>query len=387
MNTKKTIIFLGLSLIAIFALSACGTEETPTPAPELSQGLDYVISEGIVLPRQSGWLNFAAPGRVAEILVEEGDQVSQNQVLARLGDTESAQAALGGAELELLSAQQALDAFTRTASLSTAQARIDYQDAQSQRAQLEAFWESLDLESLEEDVDEARDKVLDREDELEDAQEEWDKNKDLDEDNATRKAAQEDLEEAEENLNQAQRGLEEAQRAIDGPQAALDTALAAEEEARRTYEMWNGEGADLDQQALLEARLEAAEAGLAAAEKALEGYALKAPFAGTITDLYLEVGQLVGPEVPAAQLADLSEFEIKTRDLTELEVVKINEGQKVEILPDALPELTLMGTVERIGESFTTQTGDILYTVTISLDESDPQLRWGMTVELTFLED
>jgi len=387
MNTKKTTIFLGLILMAIFVLSACGAEETPLPVIEDSPELDFVIAEGHILPMQDSWLHFAASGRVGEILIEAGDQVRKDQVLALLADSEGAEASLQAAELELLNAQQALDAFQRTADLSAAQAWQEYQDAQAQRAQLEAIWESLDLDDLEEEVDDARVDILDREEELEEAEEEWDKYRDLAEDNTSRQTAADDLEEAEENYNQALRDLEAAQRAIDGPRAALDAALAAEEEALRVYEMWGEEGFDLDQLALLEARLTAAEAGLAAAEKALEGYTLKAPFMGTVTDLYLEVGQLVGPEVPAAQLADLSEFQVKTSDLNELEVVKISEGQAVEIAPDALPDLILMGTVERISESFTTQAGDILYTITIQLDESDPQLRWGMTVELTFLEE
>ena len=387
MNTKKTIIFLGLSLLTLFALSACGAEETPTPAAEENVGLDYVIAEGHILPLHHSWLSFAAPGRVAEILVEEGDQVKQDQVLAQLADSESAQAALAAAELELLSAQQAYDAFFRTANLSSAQVWQAYQEAQSQRAILEGVWEKLDLERLEEEVDDARIEVRDREEELEEAQDEWEKYQDASETNSSRQAAEDDLEEAQENYNQATRDLEEAQREIDGPRAALDAALAAEAEALRAYEMWSADGFDLDQKALLEARLTAAEAGLAAARKALDGYTLRAPFAGRVTDLYLEVGQLVGPEVPAAQLADLSQFEIKTSDLTELEVVKIQEGQAVEIVPDALPDTLLAGRVERIGESFTTLAGDILYTVTISLEESDPDLRWGMTVELTFLPE
>ncbi len=387
MKTKKTIIFLGLSLITILALSACGAEETPTPVVEVNPGLDYVIAEGHILPLQQSWLTFAAPGRVEEILVEEGDQVRVDQVLARLGDQESARAGVQAAELELLIARQALDAFTRTSGLSAAQAWSAYQDAQILRAQLETVWEKLDLEKLEEDIDDARVEVLDREEDLEEAEDEWEKYLDVDEDNASRKAAEDDLEDAREDLSQAQRELEEAQRAIDGPRAALDTAQAGEAEAFRVYEMWSEGGFDIDQKAILEGRVAAARAGLAAARKALDGYNIKAPFSGTVTDFYLEVGQLVGPEVPAAQLADLSQFQIKTSDLTELEVVKIHEGQTVEIVPDALPETTLLGTVERIGQSFTTQAGDILYTVTISLDESDPALRWGMTVELTFLAE
>lgn len=387
MNTKKTIIFLGLSLITLFTLSACGAEETPTPVVQQSPGLDYVIAEGHILPVQQSWLNFTAPGRVSEILVEEGDQVREDQVLARLGDQESARAGVQAAELELLGARQTLDAFTRTADLSAAQAWSAYQDAQALRAQLETVWEKLDLEKLEEELDDALVEVLDREEDLEEAEDEWEKYQDVDEDNASRKAAEDDLEDAREDLSQAQRDLEEAQRAIDGPRAALDAAQAGEAEALRVYQMWSEDGFDLDQKAILEGRVAAARAGLAAARKALDGYNLKAPFDGTITDFYLEVGQLVGPEVPAAQLADLSHFQIKTSDLTELEVVKIHEGQSVEITPDALPDITLMGTVERIGQSFTTQAGDILYTVTISLDESDPALRWGMTVELVFLAE
>lgn len=387
MNKKKTLIIFGLSLLTLFALSACGAEETPAPVIEESISPEVVIAEGHIVPIQQTWLSFAAQGRVAEILVEEGGQVSEGQVLARLGDRESAGAALERAELELLDAQQAYDDFTRTADLAAARAWQAYQEAQVQRAELEEDWEDLNLETLEDRVDDARVEVRDREDDLEDAREEWEKYEDLDENNYSRQNAEDDLEEAEENLAQARRDLEEAQREIDGPRAALDAALAAEAEALREYEMWAEEDFDLDQKALLEARVTAAEAGLAAARKALENYSLEAPFAGTVTDIYLEIGQLVGPEVLAARLADLGQFQVETSDLTELEVVRIQAGQAVEIVPDALPELTLPGTVERIGESFTTQSGDITYTVVIRLDETDPALRWGMTVELRFMPE
>ena len=387
MNAKNRTIFLGLSLILLIALSACGAEETPTPVVEESISLDYVIAEGHIFPVQHSWLNFAAGGRVAEILVEEGDRVRKDQILARLADSQSARAALEAAKLELLSAQQDYEAFTRTADLTTAQAWQTYLQAQTLRAEAERAWEKLDIEYLEDRIDDAVIDVRDREVELDEALEEWEKYQDVNETNYARQAAEDDLEQAQEDFNEAQRDLEEAQRKIDGPRAALNAALAAEAEARREFEMLRKEGVDLDKKALLETRLAAAEAGLAAARRALDHYTLKAPFSGTVTDLYLEVGQLVGPEVPAAQLADLRQFQVKTSDLTELEVVKIVEGQTVEIVPDALPDIQMFGKVERIGESFTTQAGDILYTVTISLDESDPLLRWGMTVELTFLPE
>jgi len=85
-------------------------------------------------------------------------------------------------------------------------------------------------------------------------------------------------------------------------------------------------------------------------------------------------------------IADFSAWIIKTTDITELEVVKLAEGQKVSIKPDALPDLQLKGTVAEISNAYTLQGGDILYTVRIRVDGNDPRLRWGMTVETVFLE-
>jgi len=387
MKTQISKIILLLSLVLVLILSACGGEETPIPDPVESVSLDIVVAEGHIYPAQDSWLNFAAQGRVYEILVEQGEQVTKDQVLIRLADREGAEASLLAAELELTRVKQEYDDFLRMSELATAETWQVYLDIEAQRGEIENEWEDLNIEFLEDKIDDARIEVRDREDDLEDAQDEWDKYQDVDESNYARKAAEDDLEEAQESFNEAQRNLEEAIQEIDSVRADLDAALAAEAEAKRDYEMWLEEGFDLDQQTLLESQLSAAEASLAAAQNALDNYTLTAPFGGTVTDITLETGQFVGPESRAAQLADLSEFKIETSDLTELEVVKISEGQIVEIIPDALPDTLLLGKVEGIGQSFTTQAGDVIYTVTISLDDTDPNLRWGMTVELTFLPD
>ncbi|MCD6425137.1 MAG: efflux RND transporter periplasmic adaptor subunit [Anaerolineales bacterium] len=387
MNTHKikTILFLSLSLL--FTLSACGGVETPIPDPVVSIGLDYVIAEGHLLPARDSWLNFSAQGRVAEILVSEGEKVTRGQTLMLLADRESAEASLLAAELELTMAQQDYDDFIRTSELVSAKAWQAYLDIQMRRGEAEREWEDLDRDYLEDQIDDALIEVRDRESELEEALEEWEKYEDVDEGNYARQAAADDLEDAQEFFNEAQRNLEEARRKIDVPRADLNATLAAEAEAKREYEMWIEEGVDIDRQTLLESRLTTAEAGVIAARDMLENYTLTAPFAGTVTDIYLEEGQFIGPEARAAQLADLSEFIIETSDLTELEVVKISLDQTVNIVPDSLPDTFLTGKVERIGQSFKTQAGDIIYTVTISLDEIDPNLRWGMTVELTFLPE
>lgn len=383
---KITILFL-LSMALVLSLSACGAEEAPAVEMTEPLSLDYVVAEGHILPAQDVQLNFSARGTVAEILVEEGEDVAKDQVIIRLADQEQAEASLRAAELELTSTQQAYDDFVRTGGLATANAWQVYMDAQIDRAEAEREWEKLNIDNLEEDVEDAQADLSDFEEDLQDAQDEFDKYVDLDKDNSKRTNAEDDLEDAQDDVNEAMRDLEEAIRDLDALRADLDAALASESEAKRDYESRADDGLDPDEKALLEARLSNAKAQVAAAENALDAYELKAPFDGTITDINVEVGQLIGAELWAAQIADFSEFHVETSDLTELEVVKISEAQAVEVSPDALPELVLDGSVESIGQSFTTQAGDIVYAVNIRLDELDPALRWGMTVEVTFLTE
>ena len=385
MNAKKILPIL--IIVFVLALSACGAKEDPTPEPVEMDNISAVIAEGHILPARDVRLNFTVRGRVAEILVAEGEMVAKDTVIIRLADFEQAEASLRAAELELIIAQDAYDDSLRNGTLSEAQAWQTYLDAQIIRAEAEREWEKVDVASLEDDIEEAESDILDLEEDLENAQDDFDKYADFGKDNNKRKDAEDNLEKAQEDLNEAIRDLEEKIRKLDAPKAKLDAALAAEAEAKYLYETRLDGGLATDQKAFLESRLVAAKAQVAAAQNALDGYELKAPFAGTVTDINLEVGQLAGPEIWAVQLADLSEFHVETSDLTVLKVVKIRKGQNVEIAPDALSETVLAGRVKNISKSFLNQAGDVVYTVNIDLAETDPNLMWGMTVEITFLSE
>ena len=51
---------------------------------------------------------------------------------------------------------------------------------------------------------------------------------------------------------------------------------------------------------------------------------------------------------------------------------------------DALPDVVMSGLVDRIGADPKNQINDVLYTVHILVEDPDPQIKWGMTVEVTF---
>jgi multidrug resistance efflux pump len=125
---------------------------------------------------------------------------------------------------------------------------------------------------------------------------------------------------------------------------------------------------------------------LASAQAALDDLDLVATIDGTVVKQDLIEGEQVSPGVPAVQLADFTQWYAETDNLTEIDVVNVSVGQGATVVPDALPDLELTGTVESIDDFFEEKRGDVTYTARILLNESDPRLRWGMTVVMTFEE-
>lgn len=354
--------------LALF-LSACGVQPTAAPTQEAVVSPDQVVAEGRLEPIQGADLYFQVRGVVEQVFVSAGDSVKLGDVLVRLNNA-------GGAEAQVVIAQNAYDTLLRNESGDRAKYWDAYMEAQAVRADAEKEWDDLNVDDIEDTIDDRKATVEDRREDLKDAQEDFDKYKDLDEDNSKRKDAEDDLERAQEDLNEALRNLEKETRKRDDVRAAYDDALAAEAEAKHQYEI-SLDGPNAEQLALAKANLDAA-------KDTLSNYVITAPFDGVVAEIDVKVGEQVTVETRAASLADFSQWIVETTDVTELEVVKLSEGQSVSLIPDALPELTLNGTITEISQAFTQQGGDILYTVRITVKNPDPRLRWGMTVEATF---
>lgn len=352
---KKKLYYLMLIGVVALAIAACGSQQTaeapPTTIPA-SVRPDGIIAEGSLKPAQAANLSFQVRGMVEEVNVKIGDQVNKGDVLARLGNASEAEAQLAAANLELISAQQALDDLLETSGASLAQVVIDLKDA-----------------------GEVYDKAVDYLEYLQDS----------------KKVPQT---ETRVFLIQTWKGYEYQYKTknFKGPapedwivEAENDLALkkANFEELQRTYERMK-EGADEDQLVLLEARLENTKAQVAAAESNLSNYVLTAPFDGEVADVAVEIGEQVGAESRAVSIVNTSSWVIETSDITELEVVDVAVGQNVTFTADALRDVTMNGVVTEISQSSFVENGDVIYTVRIAANDVDPRIKWGMTVEVTF---
>jgi len=404
MKIKHSLSFLLLFGLAV-TLAACGgmAPATPTPALEPPSIADVgIVVEGRLVPRETVELAFDTSGEVAEVLVKEGDLVQAGDVLARLGNREQLESSLANARLEMasarlesLNAEDALKQLDDSLPEDRTAALADLTAARDALRDAERLYRALETPASEADVNEAFASLILARDVLERVQKDYEPYERKPEDNVARAAALNRLADAQRNYDNALRrynGMLGGSNDFDLSQGAaeLEIAQARLQQAQEKVDLL-ADGPDPDQVALIQARIEtaqsrieAAQSAAAAAEAALDDLELKATIAGSVVTLDLIPGQRVNPGAAVVRLADFSQWFVETDNLTEIDVVKITPGQQATVTPDALPELEMAAAVERIGDLFEEKRGDITYTTRLVLTESDPRLRWGMTVVVSF---
>lgn len=344
MKTKLLSIIVFTSLL----LTACSSvRPQPVEAAAIPTAIadTSIMAEGRLEPVHFAEIAFTTSGAVSEVLVKEGDQVEKGQVLVRLGDASDTNYA--SAKLELASAKQAINDLNNAAGTDLAQAIIDLKDAQEAYEKADDYLIYLQNSKK---VPQSETKLF-----LETKRNSWMyvyKTKTF------RGPAPEDW-------------IIEAQNDLALKKAEL-------EDAQRTYDRLK-DGADVEQLAVLEARLEAAEAGVAT-------FSVLAPFDGVVAELNAQQGSSINAGQVAVTVANLSSWLIETTDLTELDVVRLSEGQPVTVTLDAIPDAELNGQIESIGQTYEEKQGDIVYTATVALEDSHPSIRWGMTAVVNFDE-
>lgn len=384
---------------------------------------------GEVSADQHRMVNFESGGEIAYIKVEVGDQVTRGQSLAELDqddlefkvqkaqsgllaaqverqktaqdyDLQEQQEAVRKAQLQLQTAQsdlattksnnqkeleqQALQVAQANLNLATSQEDLEKTEATS--AQDVAIAE-LDKEHAEDNFEDAYDTPAINRDQYEQAYEKAIENKvktdlgreatltnresNVAADNLRQKTALKDLEVAQvTNRNKEIK----AQNAVDTAAADLEAAKVklAKLQAEDPLNVKSAQSKEAE-----------AEVALAEANLALENAELTAPFAGTITRVEYEEGELYAPNTEFIEIADLTKLQIEV-DVSETDIVDVKVGQTVKLDFDALPDEIFEGRVAKIDPGPTIIQGVVNYKVTITFDQ-DERIRLGMTVNIEII--
>jgi multidrug efflux pump subunit AcrA (membrane-fusion protein) len=381
-------------LLLVTALVGCTPAPAQTPMPPVATethvavGLRSngytVVASGEIVPARKAQLSFMVAGRVQTVTVAEGDEVQTGEVLVTL-ETAPLEAGVAQAEATLMAAQaqlMLLEAGPRPGEVAVVEAQLEaaraaLAQAAAQQDQFTSEVTEAELAAIQAQLITAQAEEMtarDAYDQLQDQKvDEW-----VEEVASLRlRAAEQARAAAEAQLAQAEEGAEVQIRAA---QAAVWTAAAQRDAAQAQLDMLQA-GATVEEIAAAEATVAQAEAALQAARAMLDQATLRAPFAGAVIVLEVSPGETVMPGQAVLTLADLSHLQVQTTDLSERDVVQVAVGRQATVYVEAFG-IEIGGQVVDIAPQANTAGGDVVYAVTIELDEQPPGLRWGMSVEV-----
>jgi len=430
---KRTMLYVILGAVIVAAVAgAIGwwSRQTAPPGEEIRSAVVErgtvsvdVSTSGSVEPQARVSLAFEVPGRVVEVLVEMGDTVGAGDVLARLDSeqlalqVQQAEAALAAAESRLAQLQAGArsgEIAAVDANLRAAQARVSA--AAANLDQLEAGAGDAQIAAAQADLASAMTQQKAAED-MHDMTMTCVTIEMYGQEQTICPALGPIEEQARYGLNAADKALAAAQARLDETLAGADAdqvraaqanvrAAAAQRDAAQAQLDLLLAGASEDQIAATAALAAQAQAALDMAELMLERATLYAPFDGLVAVVNVTEGQMIGSGMPAVTLVDDSRFHVDV-EVDEIDVAEITEGQPVEVTLDALPDVVLNGTVERIAPAAAglapmgiggaasmgatglglaslsagmASPGAVSYDTTITLDETDAPMRAGMSV-------
>ena len=128
-----------------------------------------------------------------------------------------------------------------------------------------------------------------------------------------------------------------------------------------------------------------AQAALEIAQANFAEATLLAPVDGTVTSIHISAGEFVQPHQVVITLASMDRMLIETTDLSERDIAGVHSGDSAEVFIEALDE-TVPGQVIAIAPKADVIGGDVVFKITISLNEQVDGLLWGMTAEVNISE-
>ncbi len=347
-------------------------------------------------------------GKVAEVFVQEGQEVSAGQELARIeekllqaqldqakavlavaqanydlaaaGPTpEQRQLAIAAAELDVTQAQQALDNLHDTATLAAAQTRQAVAAADKQLDLAKERLENLNTASSQADIDAARAAVTIAKDRLDKINEKYAPYKKKPEDNLIRAALQTQQADAQKKYDKlvihlnnllgdanqydlalaetgkllAQEQLNEAKRQADKTQDGPDPEALKLAELRLATAQAKLAAAEAvtspEQMAVVQAQVQSAQAALNVIQAQMDKLIIYAPAAGVVLKRSVEPGEIALAGSTLLSLARLDDLAI-TVYVPEDRYGAIQSGQEAILTTDSFPGKTFKATVVNIAD-------------------------------------
>jgi HlyD family secretion protein len=339
-------------LIGLVPRGAATQEQPRTGVVREVSALDVADSgtsaNGYVVARRKAALSTVLSGRLVELAVEEGTEVAEGQVVARIQYDDY--------EAEVREAERAFDVASSEiamakAQVAVAQAQIDEAETAVTVAQKVADEVRTEAENMQREMQRQR---------------------------ASREAAG-DLSESEWDKMESQASM--ARQRVLTSAARVEAARIMVASAKADGERWR---ADLLRS---EAAAKRAQSAVDAAKVTLEKTFVRAPFAGTIVRKEAEEGEVVSSisagnsRGSVATLVDMATLEVQV-ELTEKSLGGITQDRGATIVLDALPERRWRGHVRQVWPTADRQKGTI--ELRIVFDERPPELRPEMGVRVTF---
>lgn len=384
MTKKNSFILLGI--IFALLLTACGGEVTTTPEADTANAFENYVpvasATGKVVPADWATVSIPTAGIIDDLLIAENAVVSEGDVLLILSGGEQLEAAIAGATLELVAAEQVLDNLIENAGLVSAEILQSLNNTRDAVRDAQRLVTNLNNPGKQTDIDQAFANMLLAEDRMDKAYDDYEPYIDKPESNLTRAAFLSKYAQARAIYDAAKRlynNLTAVANEIDLAQAEADLAYAEAllSKLEKDFEDTK-DGPDPDSLELAQARVTNAQKQIEAAQSGLNDLTLTAPFDGTISALYVRESEWVSPGQPMLLLGNLSNLQIETTDLNEIDVARIQVGSRATITFDALPDVLVEGTVVRIGTKASSGSS-VNYTVIIEMDEVPAGLLWDMT--------
>jgi len=412
-------VVVAVALLVALALTGCQGASAPAAAEESTDTavvrrgtlLATVDATGSLVAQSKASLAFSSTGWVAEVLVEEGDVVQAGQPLARLETDDldlqvaQAEAALAAAEAQLaglLVPPRPQEVAVQEANLAAAQAQVTA--AAANRDQVVAGADEGQIADAEAQVAAAtaqQKSAFDAHDRLMNCRTfklppgtTLPDGTVLTEDQekticpglgAPEEQARYTLAVADASLAAVQAQLDDLQAGVDAEdvraaQANVATAAAQRDAAQAQLDLLLA-GATQEEIETTQASVDDARVALEEAQFPLRKGTLTAPVAGTVTLLDVQVGEIANANQSVIVLSDLEMLEVEV-NLDETDVSQVSVGQEALVSVDAFPGVEMVGQVTYIASVAQSQSGVMLYPVTVSLMPAELPLRARMTADV-----